>query len=79
MYSFPFRAPDPKKWAIGIGTYVFVGMYLPWFAFGFSQRKAAHPARWARQGPHRNTPNQELHPTPSGLMTRKHKHTMPAL
>ena len=43
MYSFPFRAPDPKKWAIGIGTYVFVGMYLPWFAFGFSQRKAGIP------------------------------------
>ena len=43
MYSFPFRNPAPAKWAAGIGTYVFVGMYLPWFAFGFSQRKAGTP------------------------------------
>jgi hypothetical protein len=43
MYSFPFRAPSPAKFGVGIGTYVFVGMYLPWFAFGFSQRKAGTP------------------------------------
>jgi hypothetical protein len=43
MYSFPFRNPAPAKWAAGIATYVGVGMYLPWFAFGFSQRKAGTP------------------------------------
>jgi hypothetical protein len=43
MYSFPFRQASKVKFGIGIGTYVGLGMYLPWFAFGFSQRKAGTP------------------------------------
>jgi hypothetical protein len=43
MYSFPFRNASPTKFGVGIGAYVFLGMYLPWFAFGFSQRKAGTP------------------------------------
>ena len=43
MYSFPFRNGSTKKFGLGIGAYVFTGMYLPWFAFGFSQRKAGTP------------------------------------
>ena len=43
MYSFPFRAASPTKFGVGIGAYVAIGLYLPWFAFGFSQRKAGTP------------------------------------
>ena len=43
MYSFPFRAASPTKFGVGIGAYVGIGLYLPWFAFGFSQRKAGTP------------------------------------
>ena len=43
MYNFWFKHASPTKFGLGIGTYVLTGLYLPWFAFEFSQKKAGTP------------------------------------
>ena len=43
MYNFWFKHGNTKKFGFGIGTYVLTGLYLPWFAFEFSQKKAGTP------------------------------------
>ena len=43
MYSFPFRAANPKRWAVGIFAFVTIPSSIAYGAVRFSQRKVGTP------------------------------------